>query len=80
MNKPYIIYNLQDAQEEIEIILQKIRDPNYSHEQLYRSFQHLIHHVNIAWNAREESEEKTLEPSDKDIVAWSQYPKDLTLI
>lgn len=53
MNKQYIIYNLQDAQEEIEIILSKIRDENYTHEQLYRSFQHLIHHVNIAWNARE---------------------------
>lgn len=80
MNKPYVIYNLQEAQEEIEIILSKIRDPNYSHEALYRSFQHLVHHVNIAWNSREKNESETLEPSDSDISEWSQYPKDLKLI
>ncbi|MCM2348660.1 MAG: hypothetical protein NDI69_01485 [Bacteriovoracaceae bacterium] len=62
MNKPYIIYNLQDAHEEIEIILSKIRDPHYTNEQFYRSFQHLIHHVNIAWNARDVSEQITNNP------------------
>ncbi len=80
MNKPYIIYNLQDAHEEIEIILSKIKDPNDSHEQLYRSFQHLIHHVNIAWNARSEGETDTLEPTDENLAKWTQYPKDITLI
>lgn len=78
MNVKYIAYNLQEAQEEIEIMLKKIQSgKEYAHEDFYKSMQHLIHHVNIAWNARNATEE---EVEESDLDKWSHFPKDFKLI
>lgn len=77
MNKLFIGYNLQEAQEEIEIILKAMKtNPNYSHEEFYRSMQHLIHHVNIAYNGRNAPEQ----PTEAQVEAYSQFPTDIKLI
>jgi len=80
LNRKYIYYNLQEAQEEIDILLKNILKENYDHEQFYKSFQHLVHHVNIAWNARGISSEATSDPSDEEMLEWSKFPTDLKII
>lgn len=79
LNKKNIIYNLQEAEEEIQLIMQKIKNPHYTHEDLYRSMQHLIHHVNIAWNSRSSNKE-IIELEEEEMKKWSQFPTDIKLI
>ena len=53
LNRTYVLYNLEEAHEEIGLIIRDLkRDPAYSEKQLERALRHVVHHVNIAWNAR----------------------------
>lgn len=82
MNLKYIGYNLQEAQEEIENILRNLQQKGeaYEHSSFYLSMQHLIHHFNIAWNARETRWEEAENASDENLKKWGEYPTDITLI
>lgn len=78
LNKKLIQYNLEEAQEEIEGMLEKVKSPGeYSETAYLHSMQHLIHHINIAWNAR------SVAPDDFEKTGrsqWSHFPTDLKLI
>ena len=81
MNTKYVRYNLQEAQEEIENILRQLQRGNeYPHAEFYSSMQHLIHHINIAWNTRHISELRTENASEADLVEWGKFPEDIRLI
>lgn len=81
MNIKYIRYNLEEAQEEISNIMAQLkRGDLYSHAEFYSSMQHLIHHVNIAWNARETRSEETENASEQDLERWGKFPTDIRLI
>jgi hypothetical protein len=41
--------------------------------------QHLYHHPNTAWNAREESSERVTACSEEDFDRWRRFPQDLGL-
>lgn len=81
MNLKYIRYNLEEAQEEIENIMSQLKKGDqYSHAEFYSSIQHLIHHINIAWNARNTSWVDAENATEEDMNRWSQYPTDIKLI
>lgn len=81
MNLKYIRYNLEEAQEEIENILHNLKaGENYTHAEFYSSMQHLIHHMNIAWNSRSVPQQQTDSASEDDLKKWGQFPTDITLI
>lgn len=70
---------LPEADEEVALLLRTLREqPRLSHEQAYRAFQHIIHHVNIGWNGRSAPEGS--DASEEQIAAWSRFPDDITLI
>jgi len=79
MNTKFIIYNFQEIQEEVEILLHKAGS-GLSHEQFYKSVQHLYHHLNIAWNARSTEPGVVFDLDDPRMDLWKEFPKDLTLI
>jgi hypothetical protein len=41
---------------------------------------HLYHHVNTAWNARNSTNEESMECSDEDFNRWGRYPSDLEVM
>jgi hypothetical protein len=60
-------------------LLRALREqPRLSHEQVYRAFQHIIHHVNVGWNGR--SAPEGAGASEAQIAEWSRFPSDITLI
>jgi hypothetical protein len=78
MNRTYVIYNLEEAHEEIGLILRDMkRDPAYGEAALERALRHVVHHVNIAWNARHAREAAIHEATDDELTTWSKYPVDL---
>jgi hypothetical protein len=78
LNRKFIQYNLEEIQEEVENTLKGIkRGDDYTQQDFYRAIQHIVHHVNIAWNARNATQ---VEVDEGDLTRWSQYPTDLRLI
>jgi hypothetical protein len=80
LNNKFIYYNLEEAEEEIQIMKKALKTGLYTHEQYYRSMQHLIHHVNIAWNARTVTDELIENISDEKMDEWSKFPQDIKLV
>ncbi|MGE5086477.1 MAG: hypothetical protein ACM3MG_09275 [Bacillota bacterium] len=79
MNTKFIVYNFQEIEEEIAIVMSRIRK-GMSHEEYYKSVQHIYHHLNIAWNARESLPEGVADLDDPRMDEWKEFPKDLKLI
>jgi hypothetical protein len=78
LNRQYVQYNLEEAHEEIALVMRDLkRDPAYSEAQLERALRHVVHHINIAWNARRARADAIHEATDEELASWSRYPTDL---
>ena len=81
MNKEFVLFNLREAQEEIEKTLQDLRtDLEYDEPEFSVAMMHLYHHVNTAWNARNSSHEESTNCTDENFNRWGRYPTDLDLM
>ena len=75
MNKDYVLYNLKEAAEQLqETIAELESDPEYGNGEFVFDMSHLYHHINTAWNAREESEAAVMECSESDFEKWRAMP------
>jgi hypothetical protein len=80
LNREYVLHNLREAREDLgRSIAEFVADANYSEAEFYVVMQHLYHHLNTAWNARESSEGQAQECSAEDFDRWRQFPVDLDL-
>ena len=80
MNKEYILYNLKEAKEAIEQIIQDLeKDSEYGKEAYYVDMQHLYHHLNTAWNSRFSTRKQSIKCSKKDFNTWRQFPNDIEM-
>jgi len=79
VNQTVILYNLEEAHEELGLIIRDLkRDADgYSEERLRRAMEHVMHHVNIAWNARDAADGALHDATEDELSAWSAYPADL---
>lgn len=80
LNKQVIRYNLEEAEEEIAVMLERLRRPDeYGEASFHASMQHLYHHLNTAWNARREPPEAVAQASPVQLEAWNRFPTDVKL-
>jgi predicted S18 family serine protease len=80
VNREYILYNLREAAEQLSKTIEEVANqPDYGYGEFSVHTRHLYHHINTAWNARDESEEAVAECSETDFDRWRQFPKDLDL-
>ena len=81
MNTKFILFNLQEALEELDSTIKQIEgDSDYEELELSVAMSHLYHHVNTAWNARNSTNEESMEGSDEDFNRWGRYPSDLEVM
>ncbi|MBO9667581.1 MAG: hypothetical protein J7501_12300 [Bdellovibrio sp.] len=80
MNHKFILYNFEEIQEEIETLMKKLKRGDISHAELYSGVQHVYHHLNIAWNARDTEPGKIADLDDPMMDVWNQFPTDIKLI
>ncbi len=58
MNKPYVLWNLKQAREALERLIADMQaDGDYGYGEFRVDMEHLYHHINTAWNARDASKE-----------------------
>ncbi len=81
MNKSYVLYNLKEAAEQLENIIQELgSDPEYEYGSFVVDMSHLYHHINTAWNAQEESASAVEECSEANFNKWRQMPSNFVLL
>jgi len=81
MNTGFLLFNLREAQEEIEETIRELEtNSDFGEPEFSVAMMHLYHHVNTAWNARNSTPEESKNGSDEDFNRWGNYPSDLELI
>ena len=75
MNKQYIQFNLEEAQMEIEQVLDDLRqDATFDEYEYNASMSNIYHYLNTAWNARNASNSEVSELSDDNFYLWREFP------
>lgn len=74
-NKNLIVSNIEEAKEQLEVMLQEIEaDKEYSEVELQIALEHVYHHLNFAWNIRNIEQSRAEMCSKKDFKSWSKFP------
>jgi hypothetical protein len=80
MNRDHTLFHLREAAEELQQTIGEIEgNPTYDQAEFWVAMQDLYHHLNTAWNARNESPERVAVTSEEDFLRWRQFPEDLGL-
>jgi hypothetical protein len=80
MNRDWVLFNLREAEEEIRRTIADIEAaPDYGYGKLVVAMGHAYHHLNTAWNSRDENPETVEACSDGDFQRWRQFPTDLDM-
>ena len=75
MNKHVVLFHLRDAAEELNQTIAGIeRDPDYDAVKLSLGMGHLYHHLNTAWNGRNQTNEEFSKGSDKSFNKLRRFP------
>jgi hypothetical protein len=78
MNKDYMLWNLKEANEQLNKIVKQLETNNdYDYGECIVDMQHLYHHLNRAWNAKESTKEEPDECSETNFEKWRQFPDDI---
>jgi hypothetical protein len=80
VNREYILFHLREAAAQLAQTIHDVEtQADYGYGEYSVATTHLYHHINTAWNSREESNEAVAECSEADFDRWRQFPKDLDL-
>jgi hypothetical protein len=75
MNREHVLFHLQEAEEELARTIKELRQsPEYDIGEYIVAMQHLYHHLNTAWNARDATSEQAEHVTDEDFKQWGRYP------
>lgn len=80
MNREWVLLHLREAQEELTRTIAEIEaDPDYDVGEFLVAMQHLYHHLNTAWNSRDERPARVKACTDDDFYTWRRFPDDIYL-
>ncbi len=75
MTKEFMLSDLREAKEELDKMIAEIdRDTDFDPDGYYVSFQHVYHHLNFAWNSRNEPDSRIGMCTDEDFRKWGIFP------
>jgi hypothetical protein len=81
MNRRWVRWHLTEALEALEKTIQELDDdPEFDDAVYWVDMQHLYHHLNTAWNARNATEAEVEPGTDADFNRWSKFPNDLPMM
>ena len=78
MNREWVLFHLREASEELTRTISEIEmHPGYRTAEFRVAMEHLYHHLNTGWNARDAAAERVSDCSQEDFDAWRKFPGDL---
>jgi hypothetical protein len=69
-----ILQNVCEAREQLEAIEKSLLDLDYEEYELEIDLGHAYHHLNYAWNIRNESDAAVAAHLAEDFAKWSKFP------
>jgi hypothetical protein len=80
MNKEYIAFNLRAALEKLEQTVKRLQeDQAYGEKKFMAAMKYAYRHMNIAWNARNCTEQAARKCTMEDVESWRHFPSDIDL-
>ena len=80
MNRDIVLAHLKEAQEELSRTIAEFEtDPRYDIGEFAVAMGHVYHHVNVAWNGRDASDEQHRECSRRSFDTWRGFPSESDL-
>jgi hypothetical protein len=81
LNRDWVLFHLREARGAISATIADIEStPDYGYAEFWVAMQHLYHHLNTAWNARDALPSQVDPGTDADFNRWSQLPTDLPMM
>jgi hypothetical protein len=80
MTRDYVLWNLREAAEALTGLIAEMEgNPEYDQGQFELDLNHVYHHINTAWNARNASRDRTEACTEQDFQDWRQFPTDIDM-
>jgi hypothetical protein len=77
MNHQAIIFHLREAAEELNKTVKNLeQDEMYDKESLEVAMGHIYHHLNTAWNGRNQTDKQFRESTGQDFARFRKFPKE----
>jgi hypothetical protein len=78
MNREWVLHNLREAEQELRQTIAEIESTaDYGYGEFVVAMSHAYHHLNTAWNSRDEAEAVVRECSAENFERWRQFPNDI---
>ena len=76
MNQTVVLFHLNEALQELEGTIERIEnEPAYGIEDYRAAMGHLFHHLNTAWNGRNQTDEQFKKCRKKDFDKFRKFPR-----
>src|ERR1043165_6413428 len=77
MNRNIVLFHLHEAAEQLNETIQSFASGGeYGAEEFQVEMGHLYHHLNTAWNGRDQTDEKFQKCTDEDFARFRRFPKE----
>jgi hypothetical protein len=81
MNHKVVLFHLREAKEELDQTIAEIASqPDYDSAEFRVAMSHLYHHLNTAWNGRDQTDEQFKICTDLDFARFRKFPQDADLL
>lgn len=77
MNRQVVLFHLREAAEELNRTVAAVdRKDSYDVEEFRAAMGHLYHHLNTAWNGRDQTDEEFAECTDESFRRFRKFPRE----
>lgn len=77
MNRRVVLFHLREAVEELDRTIDALsRDRRYGEEALEVAMGHAYHHLNTAWNGRNQTDKQFRDCTDQDFKRFRRFPSE----
>lgn len=77
MNRDVVLFHLREAAEQLNETIQDLASSgDYGYGEFQADMGHLYHHLNTAWNGREQTDEQFKHCAAEDFARFRKFPKE----
>ena len=81
MNRNVVLFHLREAAEQLKETIQELENSTDCDKTEYQGdMSHLYHHLNTAWNGRDQTDAKHAEGTQEDFERFRRFPIESELL
>jgi hypothetical protein len=81
MNRQVVLFHLKEAAEELEKTIEEMAEnPKFSEVEFGIAMGHAYHHLNTAWNGRNQTNKQFSACTERDFDRFRRFPKEAEFI